>query len=80
MPTNGSGITSADTKFQKLKQIPIQLKRTMLNSVTTWHAWLANHVVFLVVLMHWNVLYVYLSSVSTADNFTSNIFQSVLRM
>ena len=75
MPTNGYGITSAGMKFQKARQIPIPWKQIMLNSVTTWQDWLANHVAFRAVRMRWNVPYVYLSSASIPDNFTSNAFQ-----
>jgi len=50
----------------------------MLNSVITWLASLVNHVVFLDVLMPLNVPYAYLSTVSTAGNFTSNVFQIML--
>lgn len=46
----------------------------MLNYVTLWHAWLASLVVFLGVPLPWNVLYACLSSASTADSFTNNVF------
>jgi len=74
MRNNGSGITLADMKLQKGSRTPLPWKRTMQNYVITWHAWLANPVAFLVVLMRSNVPYAYLSSVSTADNFTNNVF------
>lgn len=75
MLTNGSGITLAGTKFQKARLIPIQSKQIMLNYVIILLAWLENRVVFLDVLMHLNVRCVYSSTVSTAGNFTNNIFR-----
>jgi len=47
----------------------------MPNCVTIWLAWLANHAAFLDVRMRSNVLYDYSCIVSTAGNFTSNVFQ-----
>ena len=73
---NGSGIILADTKFLKARQIPILWKQTMPNYVTTWLVSLANPVVFLAARMLSNVLYAYLSSVSTAGNFTNNAFHT----
>ena len=80
MPTSGSGITLADTKSQKASRRPIPWKQTMQNCVTIWHDWLANLVVFPVVLMLSNVPYVYLSSASIADNSTGNVSQTMSPM
>lgn len=44
MPINGFGITAADMRFQEAKLIT-------QNSIILWHVSLANHVVFLDVLM-----------------------------
>lgn len=77
MPINGSGITLVDMKSQKASPTPIQWKETMRNSVTIWHAWLANLVVSLVARMPSSVLSACLSSASTADNSTSNVSQAL---
>ena len=65
------GITLVDMSSQLAKQIPTRLKEIMLNYVTTWHAWLVNHVASLVVRMRSNALSSYLPIASTAGNFTS---------
>jgi hypothetical protein len=46
-PSNGFAITLADMKFQRARRIHILSKLITLNSVITWLAWLATHVVFL---------------------------------
>jgi len=75
MLTNGSGITLAGTKFQKARLILIQLKQITPNYVIILLAWLANLVVFLDALTPLNVRCACLFIVSTAGNFTNNIFQ-----
>jgi len=75
MRISGSGITSADMQFRRVRQIPIRLKPIMPNSVIIWLALLANRVVFLGVRMRLNVRSAYLCSPSTAGNFTSNVSQ-----
>jgi hypothetical protein len=78
MPTNGFGITLADMKFQRARQILILSKPITPNPVIIWLAWLANHVVFLGALTLLNAHYAYLFLPSTAGNFISNAFQIML--
>ena len=80
MPTNGFGITLADMKFQRASRILILSKPITPNSVIIWLALLANHVVFLGVLMLLNAHYAYLFLLSTEGNFISNAFQIMLLM
>ena len=74
----GFGITWVDMKFQRARQILTPLKQIMLNSVITWLALLVGLVVFLVVLMRWNVHCAYLYIPSIAGNFTNNAFRIFL--
>jgi hypothetical protein len=74
-PSNGFAITLADMKFQRARRIHILSKLITLNSVITWLAWLATHVVFLGVRMPLNARYAYLFLLSTAGNFISNAFR-----
>ena len=78
MPTNGFDITFADMKFQRARPILILSKPITPNFVIIWLALLANHVVFLGVLMLLNAHYAYLFLLSTAGNFISNAFQTML--
>jgi hypothetical protein len=71
---NGYGITLADMKPPKVKQIPTPWKQTMQNFATIWHGWLVGLAVSLGALMLSNVLYAYLFSVSTAGSYTNNVF------
>jgi len=77
MLTNGSGITWAGTKFQRVRLTPIQSKETMLNSVIIWLASLVDRVVFLVARMRLSALCVFLFIVSMAGNFINNVSQTI---
>ena len=77
MPTVAFVITSDVMQYQMAKKIPIQLKLAMRNCATTWHAWLANHVVSLAAPMRLNVLSACLSLLSTADNCISRDSPSI---
>ena len=72
MPTNGSGITWAGTKFQTARLTHIRSKAITLNSVIIWLALRGDPVAFLVAPMRSNVLCAFLSIVSMAGNFTNN--------
>ena len=65
-------------EISKGKADTILSKPIMPNSVIIWLAWLANHVVFLGVLMPLNTHYAYLFLPLTPGNFISNAFQIML--
>jgi len=69
-----SPLKTGEPEFPKPRQTPIRWKPIMLNYFTTWHARLAELVVFLVVRMLWSVPCACLSFASTAGSCINDVF------
>src|SRR5512140_2018185 len=75
---SGFGTTMAGIKWPKVNPKLMRLKPTMLSCVITWLAWVAAHDVSRDALFRLNVLYGYLSMLSTDANFTTELTQIIM--